>query len=144
MKRFRVFLPCITLALIFNPAKSFSQDHLSDGDQWLKWGDETRIAYVAGFFWGYERGYFEGCDVGEQVYAKKRTGRPGEKCTARMSKQRIKSPEEYAELVTNYYRTYPADRYVDLLELLEGLQRDPNLRIQDMHKHYPPHAKHPA
>ncbi len=39
-------------------------------------------------------------------------------------------------VITDYYRSYPSDRYVPIFKVLEGLSDARNLTIQRMHEYY--------
>jgi hypothetical protein len=132
----------VALVLFLCCKTSSAPDTSSEGEQWLRWSDETRLAYVTGYVLGFGKGFHRGCQIGEETYSDKLSGLPGERCLAKIPNE-SKSPEEYAEIITNYYRLYPADRYVSLLRLLDGLQRMPDLTIQKMHEYYPSSAKVP-
>jgi hypothetical protein len=128
------------LTLFLCCGNSFAADARSEGEQWLKWSDETRSAYVAGYLWGFGQGFSQGCTIGQETYSVKPTGLPGEKCVAKIPSE-LKNPEQYAEIITNYYRSYPSDRNVAVRRLLDGLQRKPDLTIEQMHEYYPSSAK---
>jgi hypothetical protein len=122
--------------LILLCGTSFARDAFSEGDQWLKWSDETRSAYVVAYLWGFEHGFFQGCQIGEEIYSAKPTGLPGEKCIAKIPND-LRRPEQYADIITAYYQSFPSDRRVPIARLLQGLQSNPNLTIQQMHEYYP-------
>ena len=131
----------VLVTLLLFTTAGFTADDSSEGERWLSWSDETRIGYVTGFLWGFEQGYFQGCEVGEKTYSTRPSGLPGEKCIAKIPNH-LKTPGEYAEIITSYYISYPDDRNVRVLSLLVGLQSNPDLTIQEIHKTYPSSAKH--
>ena len=138
----KTFITSVLLTLLLFATAGVTADGLLEGERWLTWSDETRIGYVTGFLWGFEQGYFQGCEVGEKTYSTKVSGLPGEKCIAKIPNH-LKTPGEYAEIITRYYRSYPDDRNVHVLSLLVGLQSNPDLTIQEIHKTYPSSAKRP-
>ena len=109
---------------------------LENGDDWLKWTDETKTEYVSGYLWGLGRGFGDGCEAGEKTYSRKLQGLPGEKC---IPKQPIYSGnlEDYVGSITAYYHAYPTDSCVPISHVLEGLSDARRLPVQQMHQYFP-------
>jgi hypothetical protein len=137
---YRELTATILLMLFVCSVLSPAADASRYGEQWLSWSNDTRSAYVLGYLWGFGRGFSQGCRVGEETYSAKPKGLPGEKCVARAPNY-SKSLEQYAEIITNYYRSYPTDRSVPIPKLLDGLQREPDLTIEQMHEYYSSSAR---
>jgi hypothetical protein len=137
---YRELAATILVMLFVCSVPSSAADTSIYGEQWLSWSNDTRSSYVLGYLWGFGRGFAQGCRVGEEIYSGKPKGLPGEKCVARAPKD-SKSLEQYAEIITNYYRSYPADRNVPIPKLLDGLQREPNLTIEQMHEYFSSSAR---
>src|SRR5713101_5168326 len=109
------------IAVAFSPTTSFATDAFEAGNDWLKWNNETRLAYASAYVRGHGRGFRDGCVVGQEVYSVgKSSGLPGEKCVAKLAPY-SKPLEEYVAVITEYYHSYPSDREVPIFRVLEGL-----------------------
>jgi hypothetical protein len=135
MHRCRIFFLSALLTVLLSPRMCFPADGVSDGERWLKWNDEARVAYIDGYLWGLEGGYYEACRVAEKMWVTRPTGLPGEKCVEKMPKY-SKSSNHYAELITDYYRSYPGDRGVLVRRLLQGLTDDHTETLQQLHEEF--------
>ena len=114
----------------------FGATALPAGDDWSNWSDDTRIGYISTYILGYARGFRDGCETGQGIYSKgEPTRTPREKCFDKAYRY-SKNLEDYAELITEYYRTYPSDRKVPVFKLVEGLSDNRNLTLQKMHRYY--------
>jgi hypothetical protein len=79
------------------------------------------MVYVSAYIWGNARGFRDGCEAGEKMYSiAKLHGLPGEKCIPRYASYSRKLVD-YADGITGYDSAYPADRYVPIFKVLEGL-----------------------
>jgi len=123
------------LALALCSAGAPGADNFSPGETWLKWSDETRIAYVEGYIWGQERGFSEACKEAEKLWVRKPTGLPGEKCITKMPRY-PNYPANYAAMISQYYSLYPADRSLSVRRLLEGMTDNHSLTVEQMHRSY--------
>lgn len=102
----------------------------------MKWSDETRLAYVSAYLWGYGRGFRDGCEAGERIYSAGRSrGLPGEKCIPEHPAY-SKNLENYAGVITEFYRTYPDDKGVPIFKLLDGMSDQKSLTLKQMHEYY--------
>ena len=128
------------MALLFAVAlmslTSFAADAFEAGDDWLKWNNETRLAYVSAYVHGQGRGFRDGCVVGKKVYSASSSGLPGEKCVTRVPTY-SKPLETYAATITEYYRSYPSDQSVPIFKIIEGLSDSRNLSVKQMHDYFP-------
>lgn len=117
-------------------AQCLAMDPFPKGDDWVSWTAETRLAYVAAYVQAYVGGFRAGCDAGTEAYATKipKWDR-GEKCAGK-GKTFSKVEEDYVEKITEYYRSYPTDRHVQIARILEGLCDERQLTPQQMHEYY--------
>ena len=127
----------VVLVLIFGTGSTVAEGLLENGDNWLKWTDETRIEYVSGYLWGLGRGFRDGCEAGEKTYS---TGKlralPGEKCIPKQPMY-SRNLEDYVGGITAYYHAYPTESCVPILHVLEGLSDARKLTVQQMHQYFP-------
>lgn len=133
----RGMLLSLTAALVLSFAGSAAGAGLENGDDWLRWTDETRSEYVSGYLWGLDHGFRDGCVAGEKTYSTGRLrGLPGEKC---IPKQPVysKKLEDYVGGITAYYHAYPTDTCVPLTQVIEGLSDARKLTVQQMHQYFP-------
>ena len=138
---YRGLLVGVLLALVFNSGGSLGANAIAEGDQWLKWGGETRLEYVSAYLRGNARGFRDGCEAGQEAYSGGNlAGLPGEKCLPKLPKY-SNNMEEYVRTITDYYRSYPTDRFVPIFKVLEGLSDSRKLTIQRMHDYYGPKLK---
>jgi hypothetical protein len=117
-------------------AASQEVDVFEKGDDWLKWSDDSKLAYVSGYVHGQSRGFKDGCTVGEELYSTKMRGLPGEKCIAKAPTY-SNALESYIRTITEYYRSYPNDRNVPVFKVLEGLSDGRSLTLRQMHEYFP-------
>lgn len=127
----------LLLAVAVKPERSLSATPIAEGEAWLKWSDETRVAYVSAYFWGHARGFRDGCEAAERISAGGKLKRP---CTAEPPVY-SKILEDYAGMVTEFYRSYSTDRSVPIFQLLDGMSDKRNLTIQQMHEYFGDSAK---
>lgn len=141
--RLASLLLVVLLVVALNPGRSFGANQFEAGDDWLKWSDETRLAYVSAYLWGHARGFRDGYEAGQRIYSTgKSVGLPGEKCIPEHPGY-SKNLEDYAGITTEFYRSYPNDRRVPIFKLLDGMSDKAKLTIQQMHEYYGPSAKKP-
>jgi hypothetical protein len=129
----------LLLAIAVNPGSSLGATPTAEGEAWLKWSDETRLAYVSAYFSGHARGFRDGCEDAERIHAGGKLKGP---CTAEPPVY-SKMLEDYAGMVTEFYRSYPTDRSVPIYQLLDGMSDKRNLTIQQMHEYFGGSAKRP-
>jgi hypothetical protein len=141
--RLAELLLVVFLAVVLNSGRSLAANAIVEGDEWLKWNDETRLAYVSAYIWGLERGFRDGCEAGQRVYAAgKPKGLPAAKCLPEAPAY-SKYSESYAAMITEFYRTHPDDKRVPIRLLLEGMSDQRNLTQEQMHEYYGSNAKKP-
>lgn len=109
---------------------------LQAGEDWLKWNEQSRVNYVSAYLWGHARGFRDGCQTGQQIYSVSESkGLPGEKCIGKQP-QYSKKLEDYAAAITKFYNSYPQDKRVPVVKLLDGMSDRRNLSFQQMHDYY--------
>ena len=114
-------LVSVLAGLAFVSTTTPAGDTLDAGRDWLKWGNQTRLAYVSAYLHGQGRGFRDGCILAQGLYsAGEPSGLPGETCVARAPSY-SRNLEDYVAKITEYYRSYPGDRNVPIFEVLEGL-----------------------
>jgi hypothetical protein len=118
------------------PTMGFAADAFETGDDWLKWSNDARLAYVSAYLHGQGRGFRDGCVVAEKVYSVNASGLPGEKCIAKVPTY-SKPLEVYTATITEYYRSYSSDRNVPIFKILEGLSDARALTLRQMHEYFP-------
>jgi hypothetical protein len=87
-----------------------------------------------------QRGFYDACTVAERMWVPHPKGLPGHDCVAKMPGL-SKTTDECAEVITEYYRAYPAENTVPVRKLLEGLLSPRNLTVRQLHEEYGPGAK---
>jgi hypothetical protein len=133
----------VVLVLVFGPGRTVAANPLENGDDWLKWNNETRMVYVSGYLWGHARGFRDGCEAGEKTYSTgKSSGLPGERCIPKQPNY-SRNLEDYVGGITDYYGAYPTDRYVPIFKVLDGLSDAQKLTIQQMHEQFPASSRKP-
>ncbi len=134
LRKIEVLIPAMLLIC----AQCLAMDPFPKGYDWVSWSAETRLAYVAAYVQAYVEGFRVGCDAGKEAYAAKiPKGDTGERCVGR-GRTFSKSEEDYVDKITEYYRSYPADRHVLIGTILEGLCDERQLTPQQMHQYYGP------
>ncbi len=119
-------------------AQCLAMDPFPKGNDWMGWNAETRLAYVAAYVQAYVEGFRVGCDAGKEAYAKKiPKGDTGQRCVGR-GKTFSKSEEDYVDKITEFYQSFPADRHVQVANVIEGLCDERQLTPQQMHQYYGP------
>jgi hypothetical protein len=144
MSRHARGLAGILLVSIFAAGRDSASNPVEDRDAWLKWNNETRMVYVFAYIWGNARGFRDGCRAGERAYSLggKLRGLPGEKCTTTYASYSRKLVD-YVDGITGYYGAYPADHYVPIFKVLEGLSDARKLTAPQMHEYFPATSKKP-
>jgi len=133
----------VVLVLVFGTGGVLAAGPLETGDNWSQWSKETRTAYVSGYLWGLARGFRDGCEAGQKTYSiGKSRGLPGEKCILKHPNY-SRNLEDYVDGITNYYGVYPADDYVPIFKVLEGLSDARKLTVAQMHEYYSSNTRKP-
>ena len=135
-------LASVLIIVIFSSVTSFAANAVAEGEQWLKWSDETKLVYVSAYIIGFDNGVFQACKQAEKMWQPKSTELPGRKCRQQIPGH-TKQLEYYVSVVTDYYHSYPNDRYVTVRTLLDGLSDARNLTIQQIHQYYGPSSTKP-
>ena len=107
------------------------------GGRWSEWSAETRLQYVEAYVVGHQRGFYEACEVAlkanlPDTAARQRSVQDCQGKNPRYSKYM----DDYAGLITSYYRTYPEDLNLDLSELLGAFSDSEHLSIRQVHQYY--------
>jgi hypothetical protein len=135
-------LASILIIVILSSGTSIAANAIAEGEQWLKWSDETKLEYVSAYVVGFDSGVFQACKQAEKMWQSTSTDLPGKKCRQEMPGH-TKQIEYYVSTITDFYHSYPEDRYVTIRTLLDGLSDARNLTIQQMHQYYGPSSKKP-
>jgi hypothetical protein len=130
----------VLLTLVLHVGTSSARDPFSPGTEWLKMSDDARVAYVYGYVWGVQRGFYDACVIAEKMWVAHPKGLPGQDCVAKMPGL-SKTPEQCAEVITDYYRSYPEDSTVPVRRLLEGFLSPREWTVRQLHEEYGPGAK---
>lgn len=143
--RNRFFLFLGSLALTSGIAVSASA--FENGNDWLRWNSDTRGAYVSGYLFGHAighaRGFRDGCVAGQRTYlVGKAHGLPGEKCIPKHPGY-SRGLEEYVRDISEYYSAYPADAYVPIFKVLDGLSDKQKLTAEQMHEYFSASSRRP-
>ena len=126
----------VLIAASVTPTMGFAADAFEAGDDWLKWSNDAKLAYLSAYLHGQGRGFRDGCVVGEKLYSAKASGVPGEQCIAKVPRY-SKSLDAYAAAITEYYRLYTSDENVPIFKILEGLSDASALTLKQMHEYFP-------
>jgi hypothetical protein len=93
----------------------------AQGKVWLNWDRETRLGFVRGYLVGVRVGNRTGCSSYERLAGTRAATSlaeiPLSKCLAN-GPTFSKPPEEYANIITQFYRMYPKDVGLNLETLL--------------------------
>jgi len=93
----------------------------AEGKAWLNWDKSTRLGFVRGYLVGVRAGNRTGCFSYERLVethtAASLNETPVSRCLAN-APTFSKSPQEYAKMMTQFYRTYPRDAGLNLETLL--------------------------
>jgi hypothetical protein len=114
---------------------------VAEGTVWLRWDKRTRLGFVRGYLMGIGAGNRGGCFSYDNLSKSSEsvtdpTNTPLAHCL-KIAPTFSKPPEEYQKEMTEFYRTYPDDRGLNLESLLRQLsdQESKNLRgIDDWFK----------
>jgi hypothetical protein len=138
MNRLTSLLCFFLLACLLDSGRSSATKSIAEGEEWLNWGDDTKMIYLLAYLQGYDRGFSQGCKTAQKAGSiSKAAGLPGEKCLAHQPGY-PESLEYYATKITEYYRTYSTDRYVTIRTVLDGLSSARNLTLQAIHSYNGP------
>lgn len=130
-------LACALVIVIVSSMTSNGANGVAEGEQWLKWSDETKLEYVSAYVVGFDSGVFHACEQAEKMWQQKSTELAATKCRQQVPGH-SQQLESYVSAITHYYHSYPDDRYVTIRTLLDGLSDARNLTIQQMHHYYGP------
>ena len=133
----------LVLVLVLHGRRIVAANSFENGDDWLRWSNETRTVYVSAYLWGRARGFRDGCETGQKTYSTgKLRGLPGEKCIPKRPTY-SRNMEDYVGGVTDYFSAYPAARYVSIFKVLEGLSDAQKLTVTQMHEYYGSSSRRP-
>jgi hypothetical protein len=136
------FLASVLVIIMLSSVMGIAANGVAEGEQWLKWSDETKLGYVSAYVVGFDSGVSQACKQAEKMWRPKSTALPGRECR-QQTPGHSKQLEHYVSTITDYYHSYPEDRYVTIRTLLDGLSDARNLTIQQMHQYYGPSSKKP-
>jgi hypothetical protein len=132
---FMRMLASVLAIVILSSGTGIGANAVAEGEQWLKWSDETKLEYASAYVQGFDSGVFQACKQAEKMWQPKSTELPGKKCRQQMPGH-TKKIEYYVSTITDYYHSYPEDQYVTIGTLIDGLSDARNLTIQQMHRYY--------
>ncbi len=127
MVRHVCFASAIVASSLLVAAKlSRGQRVFREGEIWLNWTGSEQEGYVYGFAAAYGAGYESACRRMDQLW-KGPVGPGPENDPLRMCASGeigfSEKPNYYVEQITEFYRRYPADRDLDIDEVLEQVGR---------------------
>jgi len=125
----------VLVIVLLSSVMGIAANDVAEGEQWLKWSDETKFGYVSAYVVGFDSGVFQACKEAERMWRPKSTDLPGRECRQQVPGH-SKKLEYYVSTITDYYHSYPEDRYVTIHTLLDGLSDARNLTIEQMHQYY--------
>ena len=125
----------IMVVIILSSGIGVAANDIAEGEQWLKWSDQTKLEYVSAYIAGFDSGAFQACKQAEKMWQPKSDELPGKKCRQQIPNH-SKQMEYYVSTITSYYHSYPEDRHVTIGRLLDGLGDGGNLSIKRMHQYY--------
>jgi hypothetical protein len=110
---------------------------VAEGEDWMKWDSDTREIYVGCYFVAFNHGFKSACKKAalsdKSSSASKVSEAPDEPCVAKMP-QFTRPVEFYSQKITDYYRSYPSDRYAMIRELLDYMSDSQNLTLEQIHE----------
>jgi hypothetical protein len=122
------------------PFATRAQRYCCEGDDWLRWNQPRRDAYVSGYILGYYRGYELGCEHGLENGARSATpsseNSPGGICSDK-GFDFSKGSDYFSKEVTAFYRQYPENRDLLIDELLDQLGKGDSTKAIHDHPPFP-------
>lgn len=135
--RFRVgIIIVISILATWTPHAIAARDG-SEGDEWLKWDSHARQVYVRAYVQGIMNGFNRGCDEGVSSAQPKA---PGDAVLRYITVCLSHSPVSQRDsmkmvnTITDFYTRYPAQRSLDISDVLLGLHAGQSL--EQIHEHY--------
>jgi hypothetical protein len=134
----------IVVAVLFFSVLTAASRGIAEGEDWLKWDNNARQQYVWCYVLAFQHGFQFACKV--TATSKKTssvstlTDLSEEGCMARMPKF-SKPIEYYSQKITDFYTSYPADRYVMIRELLDNMLDSRDLTIEQIHEKLKNHVR---
>ena len=113
----------ITAFLLVMTSRAQGPQPRGEGDEWLKWGNNTRKIYVRAYAQGLEVGFLRGCD--QAVGGAKPRPRAAvalenlDECASHVPSDR--DAMKMVSAVTTFYTKYPDQRSLDISDILLGL-----------------------
>ena len=147
-RRWRSIVPLLGICIALGPGsvRTLSGARACcEGDDWLSWSPDVRETYVRGFIDGFEWGAIRTC----QAYtAKYDSGQGGSKGSQSETCRRLApvfsetKGMSYMDAITEFYKKYPAGRWLFAREILMDLADPPGLSIDQIHaqikeRHHP-------
>jgi hypothetical protein len=134
---FRAFLLIILgIVVMWSLPVKAAQDG-SEGEEWMKWDNNTRRVYVRAYVQGSMNGFNRGCDDGVSSAQPNAQGEAVLRfMTACLSRSPISQRDsmKMVDQITDFYTRYPAQRFLDISDVLLGLHA--GLTRDQIHEHY--------
>jgi hypothetical protein len=133
--RFGASARALAAVLLLSVAATASRE-IAEGEDWLKWDNNTREQYVWCYVLAFQHGFQSACKataVPKKPFSASTVSElPEESCMAKMPKF-SKPIEYYSKKITDFYSSYPADRYAMIRELLDNMVDSGDLTIEQIH-----------
>ena len=119
---------------------------VKDGDLWIGWDKVQRLAFINGYIQGNRDGHQKGCGTAEQIVAGGVVSKVMNELVTHCLKSEAftKSPDNYAESITNFYQEYPQEREVPIRVLFQLMSDESGKTPEQMHawfaSHWRPHS----
>jgi hypothetical protein len=123
------------IVLLATSARALQND--SEGEEWTKWNQETRTAYIRAYVSGLDRGYGAGCHNGVLAVLPPRNGKADLKAIGKCWNEyplNKTDPIQYVPLITKFYATYPDQRYLDIWKVLYQAAKGGTIEV--IHEHF--------
>jgi len=127
----------VLLAVLFFSGMATASRGVAEGEDWLKWDSDTRQRYVWCYILAFQHGFQSACKATATPTRPSSVSAvnelPEEACMAKMPKF-TKPIEVYSQRITEFYSSYPADRYAMIRELLDHMADSQGLTLEQIHE----------